>query len=74
MLWRTILTTPPTGTGKQVRRSWHTSTGQGGMVVTFVMGSGSDLAAYRDADYADKSHDGRSVSGKVTTLGGAAVS
>ena len=29
VLWRAILTTPPTGTGKQFRRSWHTSTGQG---------------------------------------------
>ena len=48
--------------------------GTRGMGLTFVRGSGLDLAAYSDADYADKSNDRRSVSGTVNTLGGAAVS
>eukprot|EP00904_Undaria_pinnatifida_P007540 jgi/Undpi1/3916/HiC_scaffold_16.g07284.m1 len=39
-----------------------------------VRGSGLDLTAYSDADYADKSNDRRSVSGTAITLGGAAVS
>ena len=42
--------------------------------LTFVRGSGLDLNAYSDADYADKANDRRSVSGTVITLGGAAVS
>ena len=37
-------------------------------------GSGLDLTAYSDADYADESNDRRSVSGVVVALGGAAVS
>ena len=41
---------------------------------TFVRGSGLDLTAYGDADYAGKYDDRRSVSGTVITLGGAAVS
>ena len=45
-----------------------------GMGLTFVRGSGLDLTAYSDADYADKSNDRRSVSGTVITLEGAAVS
>ena len=44
------------------------------MGLTFVRGSGLDLHAYSDADYADKANDRRSVSGTVITLGGAAVS
>ena len=39
------------------------------MGLTFVRGSGLDLTAYSDADYADKSNDKRSVSGMVMTLG-----
>ena len=39
-----------------------------------MRGSGLDLTAHRDADYADKSNDKRSVSGTVITLRGAAVS
>ena len=42
--------------------------------LTFLRGSGLDLNAYSDADYADKANDRRSVSGTVITLGGAAVS
>ena len=42
--------------------------------MAFVRGSGLDLTAYSDADYADKSKGRRSVSGTVITLGGAAVS
>ena len=48
--------------------------GTRGMGLTFVSGSGLDLTAYSDADYADKSNDRRSVSGTVITLEGAAVS
>ena len=48
--------------------------GTRGMGLTFVRGSGLDLTAYSDADYADKSNDRRSVSWTVITLGGAAVS
>ena len=44
------------------------------MGLTFVRGSGLDLTAYSDADYADKSNDRRSVSGTVITLEGTAVS
>ena len=44
------------------------------MDLTFVRGSGLDLTAYSDADYADKSNDRRSVSGTVITLGDAAIS
>ena len=44
------------------------------MDLTSARASGSDLAAYSDADYADKSKERRSVSGTITTLGGAAVS
>ena len=44
------------------------------MGITFVTGSGLDLTAYSDADYADKSNDMRSVSGTVITLAGAAFS
>ena len=44
------------------------------MGLTFVGGSGLDLTAYSDADYADKSIDRRSVSGTEITLRGAAVS
>ena len=40
----------------------------------FVRDSGLDLTAYTHDDYADKSNDRCSVSGTVTTLGGAAVS
>ena len=36
-----------------------------------LVGSGLDLTAYSDADYADKSSDRRSVSGTVITLGAA---
>ena len=39
--------------------------GTRGMSLTFVRGSGLDLTAYSDADYADKSNDRRSVSGTV---------
>ena len=45
-----------------------------GMALTFLRGSGLDLTAPSDSDYADKSIDKRSVSGTVITLGGAAVS
>ena len=44
------------------------------MGLTFVRGSGLDLTAHSDADYADKSNDRRSVSGTVITLGGPAAS
>ena len=44
------------------------------MSLTLVRGSGLDLTAYSDADYADKSNDRGSVSGTVITLGGAEVS
>ena len=43
------------------------------MGLTFVRGSGLDLTAYGDADYADKSNDRCSVSGAVVAVGGAAV-
>ena len=43
------------------------------MGLNFVRSSGLDLAAYSDADYADKSNDRRSVSGTVIILRGAAV-
>ena len=43
--------------------------GTRGMGLTFLRGSGLDLTAYSDADYADKSNDRRSVSGTVITLG-----
>ena len=45
-----------------------------GYGVDFEGGSGLNLTAYSDADYADKSSDRRSVSGTETTFGGAAVS
>ena len=48
--------------------------GTRGMKMIFVRGSGLDLTAYSDADYADKSNDRRSVSGTVIALGGDAVS
>ena len=48
--------------------------GTTGVRLTFVKGSGLDLTAYGDADYADKSNDRSSVSGTVITLPGAAVS
>ena len=48
--------------------------GTRGMGLTFVRGSGLDLTAYSDADYADKLNDRRTVSGTVITLGSAAVS
>ena len=44
------------------------------MGLSFVRGSGLDLTAYNDADYADKSNNRRSVSGTVITMEGAAVS
>ena len=44
--------------------------GTGGMGMTFVRGSGLDLTAYSDADYADESEDRRSVSASVFTSGG----
>ena len=44
------------------------------MGLTFVRGSGLDLTACSDADYADKSNGRRSISGTVVTLGGAAFS
>ena len=44
------------------------------MGLTFVRGSGLDLTAYSDTDYADKSNGRRSVSGTAVTLGDAAVS
>ena len=44
------------------------------MGLAFLGGSGLDLTAYSDADYADKFNDRRLVSGTVITLGGAAVS
>ena len=43
--------------------------GTRGMGLTFVRGSGLNLTAYSDADYADESNDRRSVSGTVITLG-----
>ena len=48
--------------------------GTRGIDLTFVRGSGLDLTASGDADYADKSNDRCSVSGTATTQGGAAVS
>ena len=42
--------------------------------LNFVRGSGLDLTAYSDGYCADKSDDGRSESGTVFALGGAAVS
>ena len=48
--------------------------GTRGTGLTFRTRSEFDLTAYSDADYADKSDDGRSVAGTVITLGGAAVS
>ena len=45
-----------------------------GVALIFVRGSGLDLIAYSDADYADKLSDRRSVSGTVITFGGATVS
>ena len=42
--------------------------------LTFVRGSGLELTAYSDANYADESSDRRSVSETAVTLGGAAVS
>ena len=44
--------------------------GTRGTGLTFVRGSGLDLTAYSDADYADKFNDRRLVSGTVITLGG----
>ena len=43
------------------------------MGFTFSRGSGLNLTAYRDADYADRSKDRRPVSVTVVSLGGAAV-
>ena len=47
--------------------------GTRGMGLTFARGSGLNLTAYSDADYAEKSNERRSVSGTVITLGAAAV-
>ena len=44
------------------------------MRLTFVTGSGLDVTAYGDADYADKLNVRRSRLGRAITLGGAAVS
>lgn len=46
--------------------------GTRGLRLTFVRGSGLDLTAYGDADYADESNDSRWVLGTVVTLGVAA--
>ena len=43
--------------------------GTTGMGLTFARGSGLDLTAYSDADYADKSNDRRSVSGRKLPWG-----
>ena len=48
--------------------------GTSSMGLTFVRGSGLDLTACSDANYDDKSNDGRSVSGTVITLAGTVVS
>ena len=45
-----------------------------GIGLTFVWGSGVDLAAFSDADSADKSNDRRSMSETLVTLRGSAVS
>ena len=42
--------------------------------ITYIRGSGLELAVYADADYAEKENDRRSVSGIAVTLGGTAVS
>lgn len=47
--------------------------GTSGLGLAFVKGSGLDYTACCDADDTDKSIDGRSVSGTVVALGGAAV-
>ena len=44
--------------------------GTRGMGLAFLGGSGLDLTAYSDADYADESEDRRSVSASVFTSGG----
>lgn len=41
--------------------------------LTLVRGSGLDLTAYSDQDYADESNDRSSVLGTVVTLGGSPV-
>ena len=60
--WKTVL---------KIMAYLHGTRGTG---LTFARGSGLDLTAYSDADYADKSNDWRSASGTVIILGGAAVS
>lgn len=42
--------------------------------ITYVRGSGLDLAVYVDASYADEDTERRSMSGIAVTLGGTAVS
>ena len=59
---------------KSVLKTMSYLHGTKGMCLPFVRGSGLDLTAYSDADYADKPNDRRSVSGTVITLGVAAVS
>ena len=54
---------------KAVLKSMAYLHGTRGMGLTFVRGSGLNLTAYSDADYADESNDRRSVSGTVITLG-----
>ena len=54
---------------KAVRKTMAYLHGTRGMGLNFVRGSGLDLTAYSDADYAAKSNDRRSVSGTVITLG-----
>ena len=90
LVWLSTMTRPDISNAvRAVARHYHNPTdrhwkavlkimaylhGTTGVGLTFVTGSGLDLTAYSDADYADKSNDRRSVSGTVLTLGGAAVS
>ena len=90
MMWLSTMTRPDISNAvRAVARHSHNPTdrhwkavmkimtylhGTRGMGLTFVRGSGLDMNAYSDADYANKSNDRRSVSGAVITLGGAAVS
>ena len=60
--------------GKAVLKIMVYLHGTRGMGLAFVRGSGLDLTAYSDDNYADKSNDRSSVSGTEITLGDAAVS
>ena len=89
LIWLSTMTRPDiSNTVRAVARHSHSLTDRHWKVVikimeylhgtkdiglTFVRGSGFDLTVYIDADYADTSNVGRSVSGTVIALRGIAV-